>query len=77
MTIVKMNAERQDVTALMAEIDRAARAAATKLAQTPTKQKDATLLAAAMAMRANVDDILNANAEDVADAARAGMRRPR
>ena len=73
MTIVKMNAERQDVTALMAEIGRAARAAATKLAQTPTKQKDAALLAAAMAMRANVDDILNANAEDVADAVKNGL----
>ncbi|MEQ8281257.1 MAG: glutamate-5-semialdehyde dehydrogenase [Parvibaculum sp.] len=73
MTIVKMNVERQDVTALMAEIGRAARAAATKLAQTPTKQKDAALLAAAMAMRANVDDILNANAEDVADAVKNGL----
>ena len=73
MTIVKMNVERQDVTALMAEIGRAARAAATKLAHTPTKQKDAALLAAAMAMRANVDDILNANAEDVADAVKNGL----
>lgn len=73
MTIVKMNADRQDVTALMAGIGRAAREAAVKLAHTPTKQKDAALLAAAMAVRANVDDILTANAEDVADAVKNGL----
>ncbi len=56
----------------MEEIGGAARQAAITLAQAPTKQKDAALLAAAMAVRANVDDILEANAEDVADAVKSG-----
>ena len=73
MTIVKINADRQDVAALMAGIGRAARDAATALARVPTKQKDAALLAAAMAVRANVDDILTANADDVADAVKNGL----
>ncbi|MDP1627334.1 glutamate-5-semialdehyde dehydrogenase [Parvibaculum sp.] len=67
-----MNADRQDVSLLMEQIGAAARRAAIALAQAPTKQKDAALLAAAMAVRANVDDILEANAEDVADAVKNG-----
>ena len=72
MSIVKLNAERTDVAALMAGIGTKAREAATALALAPTKQKDAALLAAAMCVRANVDDILTANAEDVADALKNG-----
>ncbi|HCX67349.1 MAG TPA: gamma-glutamyl-phosphate reductase, partial [Rhodobiaceae bacterium] len=68
-----MNAGRQDIPALMAEIGQKARKAATALAQASTKQKDAALLAAAMCVRANIDDILNANAEDVADAQKNGL----
>lgn len=68
-----MNNDRQDVPALMAELGAAARKAARALAQAPTKQKDAALLAAAMAVRANVDDILSANAEDVAEALKNGL----
>ena len=72
VNILKMNADRQDVSLLMEQIGAAARRAAIALAQAPTKQKDAALLAAAMAVRANVDDILEANAEDVADAVKNG-----
>ncbi|MEP5369170.1 MAG: gamma-glutamyl-phosphate reductase, partial [Parvibaculum sp.] len=57
----------------MAEIGQKARKAATALALASTKQKDAALLAAAMCVRANIDDILNANAEDVADALKNGL----
>ncbi|MEX1152919.1 glutamate-5-semialdehyde dehydrogenase [Parvibaculum sp.] len=73
MTIVKISTEKQDIAALMAGIGRAAHAAATTLAHTPTKQKDAALLAAAMCVRANIDDILTANADDVADAVKNGL----
>ncbi|MBO6634118.1 MAG: glutamate-5-semialdehyde dehydrogenase, partial [Parvibaculum sp.] len=68
-----MNAGREDVPALMAEIGAKARKAATALAQASTKQKDAALLAAAMCVRANVDDILAANADDVAGAVKNGL----
>ncbi|MCF8470829.1 MAG: glutamate-5-semialdehyde dehydrogenase [Parvibaculum sp.] len=68
-----MNAGEEDVPALMAGIGKAARAAARVLALAPAKQKDAALLAAAMAVRANIDDILKANAEDVADAVENGL----
>ncbi|WP_414693167.1 glutamate-5-semialdehyde dehydrogenase [Parvibaculum sp.] len=57
----------------MAEMGRRARAAAEKLAAAPTKQKDAALLAAAMVIRANVDDILEANAKDLATAREKGL----
>ncbi|HAC58658.1 MAG TPA: glutamate-5-semialdehyde dehydrogenase, partial [Rhodobiaceae bacterium] len=57
----------------MAGIGRKAREAATMLATAPTKQKDAALLAAAMCIRANVDDILAANEQDVADAKKNGL----
>ena len=73
MSIVKLNAERTDVPALMAEIGGKAREAARALAQASTKQKDAALLAAAMCVRANVDDILAANELDVADAKKNGL----
>lgn len=73
MSIVKLNTGRQDIPALMAEIGQKARKAATALALASTKQKDAALLAAAMCVRANIDDILNANAEDVADALKNGL----
>ena len=68
-----MNAGGQDIAALMAGIGKAARQAASALALAPAKQKDAALLAAAMAVRANADDILKANAADVADALENGL----
>ncbi|MDX5364797.1 MAG: glutamate-5-semialdehyde dehydrogenase [Alphaproteobacteria bacterium] len=57
----------------MQDIGAKARDAATALATAPAKQKDAALLAAAMCIRANVDDILTANALDVADAKKNGL----
>jgi len=70
---VELNAERNDVVAIMREIGVKARKAATTLANASTKQKDAALLAAAMCVRANVDDILAANELDVADAKKNGL----
>jgi len=55
-----------DVAGLMNDVGRKARAGAALLALAPSKAKDAALLAAAMTMRANVDDILDANARDMA-----------
>lgn len=73
VSIVELNAERNDVVAIMREIGVKARKAATTLANASTKQKDAALLAAAMCVRANVDDILAANELDVADARKNGL----
>lgn len=73
VSIVELNAERNDVAAIMREIGVKARKAATTLANASTKQKDAALLAAAMCVRANVDDILAANELDVADAKKNGL----
>lgn len=73
VSIVELNAERNDVAAIMREIGVKARKAATTLANASPKQKDAALLAAAMCVRANVDDILAANELDVADAKKNGL----
>lgn len=73
MSIVKLNTGETDIAGLMAGIGCKAREAATMLATAPTKQKDAALLAAAMCIRANVDDILAANEQDVADAKKNGL----
>ncbi len=73
VSIVKLNAGETDIAALMQEIGAKAREAATALATAPTKQKDAALLAAAMCIRANVDDILSANELDLADARKNGL----
>ena len=68
MSIVKLNTGDTDIAAMMQQIGATAREAATALAAAPAKQKDAALLAAAMCIRANVDDILTANELDVAEA---------
>jgi glutamate-5-semialdehyde dehydrogenase len=57
-----------DVARTMREIGRGARAAARALALASTAAKDAALAAMATAIDARADDILAANAEDVADA---------
>lgn len=59
-----------DVEAVMHEMGTRARDAAKALRSAPRKQKDAALLAAAMTLRADIDDILAANAQDM-DAAQA------
>ena len=62
-----------DIAAAMAEIGRAARAAARTLALAPPAQKDKALAAMAAAVRAQSAQILAANAEDVAEARASGM----
>jgi glutamate-5-semialdehyde dehydrogenase len=61
-----------DVSALMREIGRRAKAAARVLALAPASQKDAALAATAAAIAASEREILAANAEDVAEARAAG-----
>ncbi len=57
-----------DVAAVMADLGRAARDAARRLATASTEDKDRALAAAAAAIRAATADILAANARDVAAA---------
>jgi glutamate-5-semialdehyde dehydrogenase len=61
-----------DIAGLMREIGRHAKAAARVLALAPAGQKDKALVAIADAIRASQDDILAANAEDIAEAKAAG-----
>lgn len=61
-----------DIDALMAEIGQKARAAAATLALASAGQKNQALAAMAKAIRAGSQDILKANAEDVAAAKAAG-----
>ncbi len=73
MSIADIGMERNGIVALMAEMGRRARDAADALARAGTKQKDAALLGAAMLLRANADDILDANAKDMAAAREKGI----
>src|SRR3569623_1576055 len=61
-----------DIAATMAEIGRRARAAGRVLALAPTAQMDRALAAMAQAIRAATARILTANAEDLAEARKAG-----
>jgi glutamate-5-semialdehyde dehydrogenase len=61
-----------DIAGLMHEIGRHAKAAARVLALASAAQKNEALAAIAHAMRAGQDEILAANAEDIADAKAAG-----
>ncbi|HEY4140963.1 MAG TPA: glutamate-5-semialdehyde dehydrogenase [Pseudolabrys sp.] len=63
----------QSMAAAMAEIGRAARAAARVLALAPPAQKDRALDLMAAAVRAQKAGILSANADDLADARAAGL----
>jgi len=62
-----------DLNAAMAEIGRRAREAARELALASAEAKAAALHAAAQAVRSSADNILAANAEDLAAATRAGI----
>jgi glutamate-5-semialdehyde dehydrogenase len=62
-----------DLAATMAGIGRRARDAAAALALVPAEAKAAALRAAAEAVRSQADEILAANAEDVAEAKHAGI----
>jgi glutamate-5-semialdehyde dehydrogenase len=66
-------AEIDDVSALMAEIGRRARAATRPLAMATAERKHAALIAAAEAVSGCRADILAANAEDLADAEGRGL----
>jgi glutamate-5-semialdehyde dehydrogenase len=61
-----------DIAAAMAEIGRRARVAARELALAPAAQKDRALAAMAAAVRAQAPRLLAANAEDLAEARKAG-----
>src|SRR5205085_1769513 len=61
-----------DLAQTMAEIGRRARDAASRLALAPADAKTAALKAAAAAIRSRADEILAANAEDLAAATAAG-----
>ena len=61
-----------DLAAIMGDIGRRARLAARALALAPAARKDAALDAMAAAIRARTDDILAANADDVAEAKAGG-----
>lgn len=75
MTVIDLNTKDKgtDIAATMAVMGAHARAACAVLAVTPTKQKDAGLLCAAMVIRANVDDILKANEKDMENARAKGL----
>jgi glutamate-5-semialdehyde dehydrogenase len=62
-----------DLAAAMAEIGRQAREAAAALALAPAESKTAALEGAAAAVRARANEILAANAEDLAEAEQAGI----
>ena len=61
-----------DIAAAMADIGRRARAAAHALALAPTERKNRALACAAAAIRTQTAQILAANAEDIAEARKAG-----
>ncbi len=66
------SADMRDIDGLMAEIGRAARAASTVLATCPPEAKSQALAAIADGLEANTNEILAANARDLARARDAG-----
>src|SRR5947207_8555763 len=73
-TIVRPEAETaSDLAAAMAEIGRQAPEASARLALAPAEAKTAALKAAAAAIRSRANEILSANAEDLAAAKEAGI----
>jgi glutamate-5-semialdehyde dehydrogenase len=73
VTSLAERSEPADLHDLMQGIGRSAVAAAQQLAQADSRAKNAALAAAAAAIRARVEDILAANAEDLRDAQAAGL----
>ena len=65
--------EAADVGSVMQDVGKRARAAARKVALSPTAQRNAALLAMAEALRARTAKILAANAQDLADGKAAGL----
>ncbi len=72
MTLVQTSTD-EDIHETMAALGRAARAAAETLALTPAESRNAALKAAAAAIRAERDSILEANREDVAAGEDSGL----
>src|SRR5436853_4233678 len=73
-TLIRRPAETaSDLAAAMAEIGRQAREASAQLALAPADAKTAALKAAAAAIRSRANEILSANAEDLAAAREAGI----
>jgi glutamate-5-semialdehyde dehydrogenase len=73
-TLARPSAEAaSDLARAMAEIGRQAREASAQLALAPADAKTAALKAAASAIRVRADEILSANAEDLAAAKAAGI----
>ncbi len=68
--------DARDLPALIGQMGRAARAAASELANAGAERKNAALQAAAAAIRADADAILAANCDDVAKAEAAGLAAP-
>ena len=68
--------DARDLPALIGQMGRAARAAASELANAGAERKNAALQAAAAAIRADADAILAANGDDVAKAEAAGLAAP-
>src|SRR5258707_14122771 len=62
-----------DLAVAMAEIGRQAREASAQLALAPADAKTAALKAAAAAIRSRADEILSANADDLAEAKQVGL----
>src|SRR5690242_3272773 len=73
MTSETLTRTECDLAATMAEIGRRAREAAAALALAPAVAKVTALQAAAAAVRSRANEILSANADDVAEAKRAGI----
>lgn len=65
--------ETADIGVVMQDVGRRARAAARRVALSPAEQRNAALLAMAEALRARAPRILEANAQDLADARKAGL----
>jgi glutamate-5-semialdehyde dehydrogenase len=71
--IVAGKAASEDLAAEMAVLGRKSRAAAAVLAHAPAAQKNEALAAMAAELRRDASTILEANADDIADADRAGV----
>jgi len=72
-TLIRTLPQAGDLAATMAEIGRRARDAAAALALVPAEAKGRALRQAADAVRSQANEILAANAEDVAEAESAGI----
>lgn len=77
MSVVEADfGQKDDLAGMMAGMGRAAKQAAEVLATASSEAKDKALRAGADAIRAQADEILAANARDIADATAAGIAAP-